>query len=150
MTNQTMDSDTALRWQANADTQRSRFSDYALDPAHTITLHPHDGIARIVWNGTIVADSRAAIALHERNHEPVLYFPTDDVQAELLARTDHATHCPYKGDASYWSLEDNGGTAENAVWAYESPIKAMAGIKGYMAFYLDSMGKNFGLNLETD
>ena len=150
MTNQSMDSDTARRWQANADTQRARFSNYTLDPAHTITLHPHDGIARVVWNDTVVAQSPAAIALHERNHEPVFYFPTDDIQTELLTRTDHATHCPYKGDASYWSLDKDGSVAENAVWAYESPIAAMAGIKGYMAFYLDSMGKTFGLNLETD
>lgn len=150
MTTQAMDSDTAQRWQANAEAQRARFVDYTLDPAHTITLHPHAGLARIVWNGTVVAESRAAIALHERKHEPVFYFPADDVQTELLTRTDHATHCPYKGDASYWSLNNAGEAAENAVWAYESPIAAMAGIKGYMAFYLDSMGKNFGLNLETD
>ncbi|NKB44123.1 MAG: DUF427 domain-containing protein [Alphaproteobacteria bacterium] len=144
------DSDIAPRWQNNADAQRAKFSDYTLDPAHTITLQSHDGVARVVWNNTVVAESRAAVALHERKHEPVFYFPADDVRTELLVRTDHATHCPYKGDASYWSLHEDDKTAENAVWAYESPISAMSGIKSYMAFYLDNMGKNFGLNLETN
>jgi len=150
MADHSTDSDIAQRWQANADAQRAKFSDYTLDPAHTITLQAHDGVARVVWNSTVIAESHAAVALLERKHEAVFYFPADDVRSELLSRTDHATHCPYKGDASYWSLSDNSAAAENAVWAYESPISAMAGIKGYMAFYLDSMGKNFGLNLETD
>ncbi len=150
MNDQPIDSDIMHRWKENTAEQRARFADYTLDPAHTIKLHTHEGIARVLWNDTIIAESAAAVELHERKHEPVFYFPTDDVKTDLLTRTDNATHCPYKGDASYWSLSIDGTSAENAVWAYQSPIPAVLGIKGYMAFYLDSMGKNFGLNLETD
>lgn len=136
------------RWQKNAAAQRARFADYTLDPAHTITLEPHAETTRVVWNGEVIAESHDAIELHERKHEAVLYFPRADVKAAFLTRTDHATHCPYKGDASYWTLKSGGAMAENAVWSYESPIDAMAGIKNYMAFYLDSMGKDFGLTVE--
>lgn len=136
------------RWQDNAATQRARFADYTLDPAHTITLEPHKGVAKVVWNGVVIAESANAVELHERNHDAVLYFPASDVDSALLQRTDHATHCPYKGDASYWSLREGDTVAENAVWAYESPIAAMNGIKGHMAFYLDSMGKDYGLVIQ--
>lgn len=138
------------RWQNNAATQRARFADYALDPAHTITLQPHAQTAKILWNGIVIAESRNAIELHERKHEAVLYFPPADVNTALCQRTDRATHCPYKGDASYWTLTSDTAVAENAVWAYESPIAAMAGIKGYRAFYLDSMGKDFGIVSQSD
>ena len=144
--------DTSLhqRWQANAAAQRARFAEYTLDPAHTIELEPHTGHARILWNGETIAESANATKLLERNHGPVFYFPQDDVRTDLLERTDHATHCPYKGDASYWSFRDGDNEAENAVWAYESPIHAVGGIKDLMVFYLDDMGKDFGLILETD
>ena len=138
------------RWQENAATQRARFTAYTLDPAHTITLEPFGGLARILWQGVVIAESQKAITLLERNNEPVIYFPQTDVRQDLLGRTDHATHCPYKGDASYWSLKDAGKVAENAVWAYESPIPVVSGIAGLMAFYLDSMGKDFGLTLENN
>ena len=136
------------RWLNNAAVQRARFADYELNPEHTITLQPHIGSVRVLWQGEVIAESNNAVALHERKHDPVYYIPKEDVQAELLIRTDHATHCPYKGDACYWSLASNGKVAENAVWAYESPIMAMSGIAGLMAFYLDAMGKDFGLTLE--
>lgn len=138
------------RWATNAATQRARFADYTLDPAHTITLNVHAGSTRVIWNGAVIAESDKAVELHERKHDPVFYFPQDSVRLDLLERTDHATHCPYKGDASYWSLNSRETSAENAVWAYESPIAAMSDITGYMAFYLDDMGKDFGLTLETD
>ena len=137
-------------WQDNAAAQRARFADYALDPAHTIDLETHSGHARVLWKGKAIAESANALKLLELKHAAVYYFPQDDVRTDLLVRTDHATHCPYKGDASYWSLRDGDAEAENAVWAYESPIDAVGGIKDLMAFYLDDMGKDFGLILETD
>jgi uncharacterized protein (DUF427 family) len=136
------------RWQSNAAAQRARFTAYELNPEHTITLHPHNGTVRVLWHGDIIAESTAAVALHERNHDPVYYLPKGDVRTDLLTRTDHATHCPYKGDACYWTLSSNGKVAENAVWAYESPIVAMDRIAGLMAFYLDAMGQDFGLTLK--
>lgn len=149
MSEKSDDQSITQQWARNAEIQRARFTDYTLDPAHTITTRRHDGLARVMWKGRVVAESANAIELHERKHDPVFYFPQDDVQLALLTRTDHATHCPYKGDASYWSLNADGSLAENAVWAYESPIEAMTAISGFMAFYLDIMGKDFGLTLET-
>ncbi|MGY8962888.1 MAG: DUF427 domain-containing protein [Rhodospirillales bacterium] len=137
------------QWARNAKNQRARFADYALDPAHTITTTLYDGLARVIWNSSVIAESVNAIELHERKHDPVFYFPQKDVKLKLFTRTGHATHCPYKGDASYWSLNADRDLAENAAWAYESPIEAMSTINGFMAFYLDAMGKKFGLILET-
>ncbi len=142
------DEDRKQRWQDNAAAQRARFADYTLDPAHTITLEPAGECVRVLWQGETIAESTSAVALHERKHSPVYYFPQSDVRTELMERTDHATHCPYKGDASYWTLKGAGSTAENAVWAYESPLESVSGIKDLMAFYLDEMGKDFGLAIE--
>jgi uncharacterized protein (DUF427 family) len=136
------------QWRENAAAQRARFADYTLDPAHTIVIEPAGKHLRVTWQGETVADSTSALALHERNHGAVYYFPQKDVRTDLMDRTAHATHCPYKGDASYWSLKGAHGIAENAVWAYQSPIESVADIKDHMAFYLDSMGKDFGLVLQ--
>jgi len=138
------------RWEENAAAQRALFAEYKLDPAHTIELVSHEGVAKILWQGNTIAESRNAVKLLERKHDAVFYFPPEDVRTDLMERNDHATHCPYKGDASYWTLQDGARNAENSVWAYESPIEAVAGIKGMMAFYLDSMGKDFGLIQEID
>ncbi len=138
------------RWQKNAAVQRARFAEYKLDPAHTIELVAHEGVARILWHGTTITESCNAVKLLERKHDAVFYFPQEDVNTGLLERTEHATHCPYKGDASYWTIQDFRRSAENSVWAYESPIEAVVGIKGMMAFYLDSMGKDFGLTQEIE
>jgi uncharacterized protein (DUF427 family) len=142
------DTSRAQRWQDNAAAQRARFTDYTLDPGHTIELQPHTGSARILWNGQVIAKSDHALKLLERNHDAVFYFPQSDVSLDVLERTDHATHCPYKGDASYWTLRSGDSAADNAVWAYESPIDVVDGVKDLMAFYLDSMGQTFGLTQE--
>ena len=143
--------DTSLeqRWLENAAAQRARFADYTLDPAHTIELEPHIGTAKVLWKGKVIAESTQAVKLLERKHNAVFYFPKDDVRMDLMERTDHATHCPYKGEASYWTLRDGDDVAENAVWAYESPIEAVSGIESLTAFYLDEMGKEYDLKLES-
>ncbi|MEM7346977.1 MAG: DUF427 domain-containing protein, partial [Chloroflexota bacterium] len=68
-------------------------------------------------------------------HLPVYYFPASDVDMAFLEATDHTTHCPYKGDASYWTMKAGGQVTENSVWSYQSPIDSMLGIQGYFAFY---------------
>ena len=108
-------------------------------PARRIDLEPCAGRVRVEFGGEVVADSARALLLFEENHPPVHYFPRDDVRMDLLARTEHTTHCPYKGDASYWTVEAGGRTAENAVWSYDHPIPGMDGIAGYLAFYRDRM-----------
>lgn len=104
-----------------------------------IELSPSPRRVRVTFAGEAVADSTRTLLLRERNHAPVHYFPRADVRMDLLTRTAHATHCPYKGDASYWTVEAGGRTAENAVWSYERPVPDMAGIAGYVAFYRGRM-----------
>lgn len=85
--------------------------------------------------GETVVDSVGARLLHESLHLPVLYFPAEHVRTDLLEPTDHTTHCPWKGDASYWTLRVGDREAENAVWSYREPLDGVAGIAGHYAFY---------------
>jgi uncharacterized protein (DUF427 family) len=110
---------------------------------HWVATEPSPRRVRAVFAGTVVADSTRVLLLRERRHVGVYYFPMDDVRMDLLARTDKHTHCPYKGDASYWSIEVDGKRAENAVWAYEDPLPERADIKGHVAFYWDKLDQWF-------
>lgn len=104
-------------------------------PDHPISVAPTAGRVVVRVNGTVVADSVHARTLNEASYPPVQYVPRDDVRLDLLERTDHATHCPYKGDAAYWSVRVEGTVAENVVWSYEAPYPAVDSIAGHMAFY---------------
>jgi uncharacterized protein (DUF427 family) len=104
-------------------------------PDHPITIEPTGGRVRVVFNSRVVAETGRALTLREATYPPVQYIPREDVDMALYVRTPRATHCPYKGDAAYFSLSVEGRTAENAVWTYEAPFPAMAAIKGYLAFY---------------
>jgi uncharacterized protein (DUF427 family) len=104
-------------------------------------LYP-DKRVRAIFAGTAIADSTRPLLLLERNHRPVYYFPVDDVRMDLLKATNEHTHCPRKGDASYWTIEVGDRRSENAAWSYLDPIAKAAEIKGYVAFYgkkLDSL-----------
>ena len=83
----------------------------------------------------MIADTKQALTLKEASYPAVQYIPRADVAMDLLKPTTHASHCPYKGDASYFTVAVNGKTAENAVWSYEQPFPAMADIAGHLAFY---------------
>ena len=87
--------------------------------------------------GRKIADTDRALALREADYPVVHYIPLDDVDRTLLERTDHSTYCPYKGDASYYSIPVGGVAADNAVWTYEQPSHAVAAIKDHVAFYPD-------------
>ena len=76
--------------------------------------------------------------LGEGDYPPVYYLPRKDVKMERLIRTSHTTHCPHKGDATYYSL-CNGRTARNAVWSYEQPLAQVVAIKEHLAFYPDKV-----------
>jgi uncharacterized protein (DUF427 family) len=90
---------------------------------------------RAKYAGHVVADSENAIVLQEADYPPVVYFPRADVSMEYMSRTDRSTHCPYKGDASYFTLAMDGQIAENSVWSYELPYPAMEEIAERVAFY---------------
>ena len=103
------------------------------DTPITITPNPHR--IRVMLGGTIVAETTRALTLREGGMPPVQYIPREDAEMDLFERTEHRTHCPHKGDASYYSLTAGGLERANAVWSYEAPFPAVAAIAGYLAFY---------------
>jgi uncharacterized protein (DUF427 family) len=104
-------------------------------PDHPITITRNVKRVRVTFGGKRIADSANALVLNEAGYKPVFYIPRADVAMDALTRTDHASHCPYKGDASYFSISAGGRTAVNAVWSYEQPFPAVAEIKDRLAFY---------------
>lgn len=104
-------------------------------PGHPITIQPATSQVRVLLDGKVIAETQRALALQETTMAPVFYIPREDTDMTLLARTAHSTHCPYKGDASYFSITTGGTSIENAVWSYETPFPAMAEIAGFLAFY---------------
>jgi uncharacterized protein (DUF427 family) len=106
-------------------------------PDHPITITPAPGRVVVKAGGRVIADTRDALMLKEASYPGVKYVPRKDVDMSLLARTDHQTYCPYKGDCSYYSIPLGGERARNAVWTYETPYPAVAAIKDHLAFYPD-------------
>jgi uncharacterized protein (DUF427 family) len=104
-------------------------------PEHPITIEPTKASVIIVVAGRAIAESRNALTLSEANYPPVQYLPRGDVDMSQLVRSDHTTYCPYKGDCAYFSIPLGGDRSVNAVWTYEAPYPALAGIGGYLAFY---------------
>ncbi len=109
---------------------------YTSHPEHRIVVAPFRGRVVVEVAGTVLADSERALELREGSYPAVYYVPRRDVRMERLAKTDHRTHCPFKGDASYFSIA---GGAENAVWSYEHPYDEVASIREYLAFYPDQV-----------
>jgi len=103
-------------------------------PDHPITVTRSDAHVVVRAGGKVIADTSRALALQEASYPLVYYIPREDADMDLLERTDHASYCPYKGEASYYSLR---GGAANAVWSYEAPYDAVAEIRGHLAFYPD-------------
>lgn len=107
--------------------------------AHAITIEKNPDRVKMTFNGTVIADTQRALVLREGPLPPVNYLPREDINMSYLRRTDHATHCPFKGDASYFTVSVKDKTAENAVWTYEAPLASVAEIKNYVAFYREKM-----------
>ena len=110
-------------------------------PDHPITIVPNTKTVRVTLLDKVIAESSRALTLSEAGYKPVQYIPRDDADMALLTKTAHKTHCPYKGDASYFSITVDGKTAENAVWSYEQPYDAVKEIAGYLAFYPNRVDK---------
>jgi uncharacterized protein (DUF427 family) len=107
---------------------------------HPITIElGHSRVVVSVANTEIV-NTRDALILREASYPPVLYIPRKDADMSRLARSDHTTYCPYKGDCSYYSIPLGGSASVNAVWTYERPYAAVAEIQGHLAFYRDRVG----------
>jgi uncharacterized protein (DUF427 family) len=102
-----------------------------------ITVTPSPRRVRVRFAGEVVAESDRALVLREGSYPPVLYLPREDARMAHFVRTNHATHCPHKGDAAYFSLRVGDREASNAVWSYETPKPGVAAIAGHLAFYRD-------------
>jgi len=105
------------------------------NPDHPIRIEPNPNRVRVRLGEKVIADTRRALTLFEASYPRVQYVPRADVDMSLLKRTAHATRCPYKGQASYYTIEADGRMAENAVWTYKTPIPAVAEIASHLAFY---------------
>jgi class 3 adenylate cyclase/uncharacterized protein (DUF427 family) len=110
-----------------------------VDAAYRMVVEPCGKRLRVVFAGETIADSTEALVLHETRLPPVYYFPRQDVRMDLLRRTAQRTHCPFKGNASYWSIAAGDQVAENAVWSYENPLQDAQAIRGYLAFDWNAM-----------
>jgi uncharacterized protein (DUF427 family) len=113
---------------------------YSIDgPAHRLLWQPFPRRVRAVLADETVLDSDRAKLLHESNLLPQLYVPADDVRQDLLEESGHRTHCPFKGDARYWSVRAGEQLAENAVWSYPEPLPGAGWLRGHVAVYWSSM-----------
>ena len=106
-------------------------------PEHTVEVEAEPRRVRVRWQGREIAHTDRARVLREADYPPVFYLPLASVDPDVLEKTDHTTHCPFKGDASYYSLRGDAGTDPNAVWSYESPFEPVAAIRGHVAFHPD-------------
>lgn len=106
-------------------------------PDHPIEIEPTTARVRVLVGGRVIADTQDALTLREANYPPVQYIPLADVDTSLLEPSDATSYCPYKGEASYYSVPVGGERAVNAVWEYRSPYAPVAEIKDRVAFYPD-------------
>lgn len=89
----------------------------------------------VTVGGMTLGESHRALELKEGSYPPVTYVPREDIDMSRLVRTEKATTCPWKGQASYFSVRTDSGVLDNAVWTYEDPIPDVAPIAGHLAFY---------------
>jgi uncharacterized protein (DUF427 family) len=106
-------------------------------PNHPISIEANPSRVLVKVGGKVIADTRDALTLREASYPPVQYIPTRDVAMAELTRSEHTSYCPYKGNASYYSIPAGGDRSVNAVWTYEAPYEAVAQIEDYLAFYPD-------------
>lgn len=107
--------------------------------SYRFTFEPYDGRVVATLNREIIADSRHARVMKETRLPSVYYFPREDVRMDLARPTTHRTHCPFKGNASYWSFEVEDKLVENLMWGYEDVTEDAYGLKNYVAFYVDQL-----------
>lgn len=113
----------------------------ATDPGHWVHVSESPRHVRVLFNGETIADSKHAKLVRESDVLPVYYFPQQDVRAEFLTATQRKSHCPYKGEASFWTVDVRGERAENGAWMYRSPLPDAAAIANHFAFEWNKMEK---------
>lgn len=104
-------------------------------PEHTVAIKHASETVRVVCDGAEIASTSAALEVLEGTYPPVFYIPKSDVAMDRLTPSAHSTYCPFKGDASYWSI----GKQENIVWAYDAPYDECLELKDHVAFYANKV-----------
>jgi len=104
-----------------------------------ISLRKASGVWVVRAGGAVIGESRNAVELTEGAQVPVIYFPRSDIAMVFLETSPIVSHCPYKGDAEYFSISVPGETLKNAAWSYPTPPEALSGIAGHLAFYPDKV-----------
>ena len=106
---------------------------------HPITIMPNPNRVRVIVGGVIVAETTRALTLREASYAPVFYIPREDAVLDLFEKAERRSHCPYKGDASYFTVTAGGLEQRDAAWSYEAPLPAVREIAGHLAFYPDKV-----------
>ncbi|KQB97555.1 hypothetical protein AL073_00980 [Loktanella sp. 1ANDIMAR09] len=107
--------------------------------ADHIKIRPATGTWVVRAAGAVIGESTNALELVEGDYPPVIYFPRADLAMAFLERTDLSSTCPYKGEASFFTIEAKSGPIANAAWSYENPKDSVAQIKEHLAFYTDKV-----------
>jgi uncharacterized protein (DUF427 family) len=108
-----------------------------MSAGHTVTIHPVEAHVEVHIDGEKVAETDRPLRLEETGLPDRWYLPRDDVRMDRFRPTSFHTTCPFKGEASYWSIEVDGSTHDGIVWSYEEPIEAAAAVAGHLSFYPD-------------
>ena len=112
-------------------------SHYHKHPDYRVDLESSSARVCLRLGDEVIADSTNTLLVRETNLDPVVYFPKADVRFDQLEKTAHETFCPFKGDASYWTVRVKDRVEENAVWGYEDPFDEVAGLAEYVSFHRD-------------
>jgi uncharacterized protein (DUF427 family) len=118
----------------------ARSTAYEEHPQHRIEIDDERVGIRVTLNGEVLADTRCGLNLREGSYPAIVYIPREDVNLDRLTASDHSTHCPFKGDASYYDYlgsDRENGPAQQVAWSYETPFDQMVAIRGHLAFYSD-------------
>lgn len=110
-------------------------------PEHRVDLTADKAHVRVTFGGQVIAESTSALRCDETGHGPVYYIPAKDMALGLMSKTAHTSYCPFKGTASYWTINTGGKTSENAIWGYEAPYDETARLAGHYAFYESRVDK---------
>jgi uncharacterized protein (DUF427 family) len=120
-------------------------SGYVDRPDYRVDLLPRRNQVRAWWGDTLLAETTRSVLVDEQDHGLVVYFPRDDVHLDRLRPTDHDSYCPFKGHASYFSVDAEGEDGDNVAWSYEDPYPEVARLRGYVAFYQDRVRIELGV-----
>jgi uncharacterized protein (DUF427 family) len=115
----------------------TRSTAYDRFPEHRIEIDAERVGLRVRLDGTLLAETSRGLNLREGTYPPVVYVPREDVRMDRLARSDHSTHCPFKGDASYFDFGAGDARVSRVAWSYEDPFDQMTAIRDHLAFYPD-------------